>query len=282
MNLIDAHVHLWDPKRLRYPWLEDLEALRRPFLPADYHAACGPARVSRMVFVECACDPAQRTEEVAWVTQIARSEPRLAGIIAQVPLEAGTATRDELRQLAGNALVKGIRRILQGEEDQALATRPAFVEGVRSLAQHAFTFDLCVQHSQLPGAIELVRLCPDTQFVLDHCGKPAIRDRQLDPWRKQIRDLAELPNVACKLSGLPGEADPGTWTNKDLKPYVDHVLESFGPDRVLFAGDWPVCTLAHGSLPGWLEALQELTAGQTAEERAKLFSRNASRIYRLT
>ena len=142
------------------------------------------------------------------------------------------------------------------------------------------SFDLCIRHQQLPAAIEMVRQCPETRFMLDHIGKPDIKNRVLDPWREPMRALAALPNVVCKVSGLTVEADHQAWTPEDLAPYVTHVLEVFGEDRVVFGGDWPV-VLQAATYRRWVETLDQLTVHLTSEARQKLWAGNARRFYRL-
>ena len=278
--IVDAHAHYWHPQRVNYPWLASVPPLNRTFLPEDYSAATKTANVGKMVFVECCCEPSQSLKEVAWISGLAVREIRLQGIVAQAAVERGAAVREELAALAKFPLVKGVRRNVEGEADANFCLRLDFVAGVRALAEFHFTFDICVKHHQLPAAIELVRRCPEVGFVLDHCGKPAIRERQLDPWRQHIRELAALPNVACKISGLLTEADVVNWKPADLLPYVRHAIDSFGFDRVLFAGDWPVLTLA-GDYPRWLAALDFCLAGTGASDLQKLFQTNAETIYHL-
>jgi L-fuconolactonase len=278
--LIDTHVHLWDPRQLRYAWLADVPALHRPFLIDDYRAACGPVAVEKLVFVQCECDPAQSAAEAAWVAEVARSEPRLRGIVAQAPLEKGDAVAADLAHLAEIPLVKGVRRLLQSEADDAFCLRPDFVRGVRLLPRHGFTFDLCIFHRQLANVIQLVRQCPEVSFVLDHIGKPDIKAGRLDPWRAELRELAALPNVTCKLSGLVTEADWARWTPADLRPYLDHVLACFGAGRVMFGGDWPVSTQAT-DYPRWVATLDDALRGCSPAELRQIYVRNAEQFYRL-
>lgn len=278
--LVDSHVHLWDPRRLRYPWLDGIPALNRPFLPADFRSACGPVAVEKAVFVECGCSARQHLDEVGWITQLARREPRLGGIVAAVGLEQGAKARVALATLARNPLVKGVRRSLQGEADPAFCLRPEFVDGVKVLAESGYSFDLCIVHDQLPAVTRLVRQCPEIRFVLDHAGKPPIREQRVEPWRKDLRMLAALPNVWCKLSGLVTEADHKHWTLDHLQPYIAHVVDCFGFDRVMFGGDWPVSTLVT-DYPRWVETLGRAVAGATAGDLKKLFHDNARRFYHL-
>jgi L-fuconolactonase len=279
-SIVDAHVHFWNPAKLNYPWLASVPALSCAFLPEHYSAATKTANISKMVFVECGCPAAQSIDETNWISEIATRETRLKGIVAQTSVEFGTRITSELTALARNPLVKGVRRNLQGETDTCFCLQPNFTTGVRALAKFNFTFDLCIVHSQLPAVTQLVACCPEVFFVLDHCAKPAIRDQKLDPWRKHLRELAALPNVACKISGLVTEANPGHCSAPDLQPYVRHALDCFGFDRVLFGGDWPVCQLAT-TYENWLVALRAILADEPETNLKKLFQTNAERIYRV-
>jgi len=280
LPLIDAHVHFWDPCRFRYPWLGDIPSLQRPFLPADYVAACGSMKVDAMVFVQCEAECAQAMDEARWVSALAQEEPRLRGLIPWAPLERGERSRAYLDDLTRLPLVKGVRRLIQSETDPDFCLRPDFIKGVQGLAGYGLSFDICISHDQLAGAIAMVRRCPAVTFILDHIAKPNIRNRLLEPWRRQIREMADLPNVVCKLSGMVTEADHAGWTGADLKPYIDHVVECFGFDRIMFGGDWPVVTLA-STYPRWVEAFEWALAGCSEDEWKKVFRDNTERVYRL-
>jgi len=280
LSLVDAHVHLWNPAKLTYPWLQGFPALNRAFLPEDYATSTRSANIGKMIFVECGCAPARGADEVNWISRLAVAEPRLKGIVASAPVERGSRVVAALKALAKNPLVKGVRRNLQAESDPYFCLQPDFLAGVHALAPFHFTFDLCIGHRQLPAVTQLVARCPEVSFVLDHCAKPAIRDRKLDPWRKHLRELASLPNVACKISGLVTEADPAQCHVGELQPYVSHALDCFGFDRVLFGGDWPVCLLAT-PWADWLATLKAIVDGQPEANLRKLFQTNAERIYRV-
>ena len=280
LPIVDAHVHFWNPAKLNYPWLASVPALICAFLPEHYSAATKTANVGKMIFVECGCAAAQSIDETNWISELAARETRLKGIVAQASVELGTRATSELTALAKNPLVKGVRRNLQGETDVYFCLQPNFITGVRALAKFNFTFDLCILHSQLPAVTQLVARCPEVFFVLDHCAKPAIRDQKLDPWRQQLRELAALPNVACKISGLVTEANPSHCGAPDLQPYVRHTLDCFGFDRVLFGGDWPVCQLAT-TCENWLAALNAILTDAPETNLKKLFQTNAERIYRV-
>lgn len=278
--IVDTHVHLWDPRRHGMAWLAGNAVLERPFGLAEYAEATAATSVAGWVCVEGGVGPADGFAEATWLAKLAETEPRMLGIVAAAPVEGGASARPYLAGLrALGPRIKGVRRLLQDEPDPTFCLQPGFIAGVKLLADFGFSFDICIRHQQLAAATELVRRCPGTSFVLDHIGKPAIADAVRDPWRAQIADLAALPNVVCKVSGLVTEAG-ADWTAGDLAPYVAHVLDVFGPQRVMFGSDWPVATLA-ASYGSWVEALDDLTDALTPEARRALWADNARRVYRL-
>jgi len=278
--LVDAHVHLYDPGVIRYGWMADKPVLQGPHLLAELDRASAPVEVEGIVFVEVGADPGQYLQEASFIDGLAARDPRIRGMVAHAPLERGAAVTPDLEKLAAHRLTRAIRRLLQDEADAEFCLRPGFVEGVRLLARFDLAFDICIRHHQLAGATELVRRCPDVRFVLDHIGKPGIRDGLMEPWRNQIRSLSELPNVSCKLSGVITEADHAGWTRAQLRPYLDHAIECFGFDRVLYASDWPVSEQTH-RYAEWVAILDDLTAACSADERRRLFRDNAIAFYRL-
>lgn len=279
--IIDAHVHLWEPRRFAMPWLDGDPTLDQTYLLPEFHAHTQGVALEAFVYVEVGMNPAYALAEARFVAQLAQTEPRLRGIVAFAPVEDGLHLRGFLDALvATSPLVKGVRRMLQGEADAAICLQPDFIAGVQLLPAYGLTFDLCITHGQLEPATELVRRCPETQFMLDHIAKPAISRGELDPWRTQLAALAALPNVMCKISGLVTEADRANWQPADLAPYVAHVLDVFGEDWVAFGGDWPVALLA-ATYPRWVETLDALTSKLSAEAQHKLWAENARRFYGL-
>lgn len=279
--IVDTHLHLWDPKHLRYPWLDEVPPLNKPFLLDDYRQACGPLEVARMVFVQCEVAFSQYREEVAWVTHLAGRDARIRGLVPWAPLEQGEAARPALAALARNPLVKGIRRIIQFEPEPDFCLQPGFVRGVQLLAEFDLHFEICLKgDDQFRNTLALVRRCPDVRFILDHIGKPFIKEGILEPWKGLLKELSTLPNTWCKVSGLVNEADVGHWTPDDLKPYLDWVFTCFGWDRVMYGGDWPVATLA-ATYPRWVETLAGAVAEARVQEQRQLFHDNAVAFYRL-
>jgi L-fuconolactonase len=263
------------------PWLVDVPRLNRSYGLQDYGEQTHDLPIMGMVYVEVGVEPGEALREARHVTDLARDEPRLQAIVASAPIERGIAVRGHLESLVAiSPLVKGVRRNLQDETAPDFCLQADFVAGVRLLAEYNLSFDLCIKHWQLPGVIELVRLCPGTTFILDHLGKPDIKQQRLDSWRADLRKLAELPNVACKISGMVTEADHESWQPADLEPFINVALESFGEERVLFGGDWPVVLLA-SPYRRWYETLEALTARLALSARRRLWAENAQRFYRM-
>ncbi len=278
MQLVDTHQHLWDLRQFPYSWCAGIPALNRSFLLGDYLAAASGLGIAKTVFVECDVDDPHALAEARHLQAVADQHPLIAGIVASGRPEHD-GFRAHLEELARLPKLRGLRRVLHTQPD-ALSQTPRFAANLRLLPEFGLSFDLCVLARQLPVGLALVRGCPTVSFVLDHCGVPDVKGRALDPWREHIRQLAARPNVVCKISGLVAYADPAAWTVDDLRPWVEHVLGHFGWDRVVWGGDWPVCTLTT-PLARWVEAIRALTRHASTEQREKLFQRNAERIYRV-
>ncbi len=278
---IDTHVHFWDDSVIDYPWLASVPAIAHPHLPTDLEQArAGVAlELAAIVFEEADCLPAHALREAEWVTKLAKKEPRIRGIVAHAPLEEGERVRPHLQALAKLPLVKGIRRLIQGEPPD-FCVQPEFVRGVQLLPEYGFSFDLCIYHPQLEKALDLVEQCPDVSFLLDHIGKPGIAHRFTQPWRVQLQELASRPHIHCKLSGVVTEADHQNWTRDDLRPYIEHVLDCFGPDRVIFGSDWPVVNLA-ADYGAWFDIVQDSIRHFSARDQRKIMHDNGARFYRL-
>jgi predicted TIM-barrel fold metal-dependent hydrolase len=280
MQIIDTHQHLWDLDLFHYSWLDSLPELNRSFRMPDYLAAAEGLNVVKSVHLEADVDERYMVDETRYLLALAdRPDNPLEGIVA-----CGRPENDDfksyLEKIAGHLKLKGIRRVLHTQPDE-LGQRSTFIRNVGALSGYGLSFDICVLARQLPIAISLASKCPEVVFILDHCGVPQVKERNLDPWRADIAELAKFPNVSCKISGLVAYADRERWKVDDLRPFVDHAIASFGWERVLFGSDWPVCTLS-ASYPRWVEALRTITQGAGDANQKKLFHDNAIRVYRLS
>jgi L-fuconolactonase len=279
--IIDAHAHLYDPAAIGYPWMATVPMLNMRHASAEYTAAIGGIAVEKLVFVEVDAGPGLHLAEARWIAELAKTDPRIGGMVASLPLEEGAAMGDDITAFAKMPLARAVRRLIQKHVDEpGWCLQPAFVNGVKAVGRHGLAFELCIYHPQMGDAIELVRRCPEVRFVLDHLGKPGIKDGLMEPWRTQLRELAELPNVVCKISGAVTEADHQRWTYDQVAPYVTHAIEVFGFDRVMFGGDWPVVNLA-SSYQAWVALLDRVVAGAAQDEVRRLYRDNAAAFYRL-
>jgi L-fuconolactonase len=281
--IVDTHVHLWNPTKLRIRWIDDSPLLNQRYDIDVYQQHTAGVDIEAMVYAEVAVEPHYSLLEVMAIEDRARLDSRIRGIIAHAPCEDGAPLRTYLSALkALSPRVRGIRRLLQGESETGYCLKADFVDGVRMLAEFGYSFDICIKHAQLPDAIELVKRCPQVQFVLDHIAKPDIGRGLLDPWRARMTELAALPNVSCKISGMVTESDPTRVAAQDLQVYFDHVVAAFGADRIMYGGDWPVVLLAAGYRQ-WIDTVDEMLAahGMDAAAQRKFWNENAKRIYRL-
>jgi predicted TIM-barrel fold metal-dependent hydrolase len=280
MQIVDTHQHLWDLDLFRYSWVDSLPALNRSFRMPDYLAAAKGLNVVKSVHLEADVDEPYMLDETRHLLALAdQPDNPLEGVVACARPE-NQDFKSCLDQIAGHRKLKGIRRVLHTQPDE-VGRGATFIKNVAALGSYGLSFDICVLARQIPIAIKLVSQCPDVVFILDHCGVPQVKEKSLDPWRAYITEIAQFPNVSCKISGLVAYADPQRWTAEDLRPFVEHVVASFGWNRVLFGSDWPVCTLS-ASYRQWVEALQSITREAGEVNQNKLFYDNAIRVYRLS
>lgn len=273
---IDSHVHFWDRELLTTPWLDEAEEILQPsHLPSDL-APTGWA-ADAIVAVQADCLPEQGVAEARWFSGLAASNARVEAVVAFAPLEVASQLPDHLAALAELPLVAGVRRLIQDEPPE-LVLSDDFTAGVRALAAFDFTMDLCIRQHHFPATIELVKRCPDVQFVLDHLGKPIIEAEQYPMWAAHLEQLAALPNVVVKISGLLTEAAPDARSAAALMPWLRHALETFGPSRSMFGSDWPVLNLG-GDFPLWLDIVTELLADLDADDAEAVWSGTADAIY---
>ena len=279
--ILDSHVHIWDPLRMRIPWLDDIPSLNQAMWLDDYAVATEGLDIEGFLYLQVEVAPPYAFQEAMEITALSRLNPLIKGVVPWAPLEFGDLCRAFLQHLTSiGPEIKGVRRIVQDEPDPEFCLQPGFVRGNQLLAEFALSSDLCCNFRQLAANVELVRRCPDTQFIMDHIAKPDIRENAFQPWADQMRELASLPNCSCKISGVVTEASVNSWTLDDVKPYVLHTLEIFDEDRVVFGSDWPVVTLA-SSYTRWVDTLDDLTGDLSEHAKRKLWHDNARRFYRL-
>jgi len=279
--IVDAHHHLWDLGVRDQDWIAGATALvplRRDFLLGDYQPLAAQNGVGASVVVQTVTVPGETPELLA----LAATSDLIAGVVGWADLTA-PGLADLIAELAagpgGDKLV-GLRHQVQSEPDPRWLTRADVLRGLAAVAGAGLVYDLVITAGQLDAAAEAAAAVPDLLFVLDHLGKPAIASGSTQPWDRDLRRLAALPNTACKLSGLVTEADWTRWQVADLRPYAETALDAFGPDRVMFGSDWPVCTLA-ASYGEVLQAARDLTGDLSGAEREAVFAGTATRIYRL-
>jgi L-fuconolactonase len=282
--IVDAHHHLWDPAARRHAWLDDLPRIRRPFTLADYRAAAAPEGVTASVLVQVLASAGETGEFLALAAGSAEGGPPvIAGVVgwADLTREDLGDELDRLRSLPGGHILAGLRHLVQDEPDPGWLDRPDVRRGLRTVGAAGLAFDLLVRPAQLPAALRAAADLADVRFVLDHGAKPEIAAGRIEPWAGLVGALAGLPNVACKLSGLVTEAGTG-WSAADFLPYVDRLLGSFGPGRLMFGSDWPVCTLAAGYHEVMALARDILGGRLSPAERDAVFGANAVGFYRLS
>jgi L-fuconolactonase len=281
MRRVDAHHHLWDPARRAYPWMDErLAPFQRRFGPEDLDAAAGPHGIAQTVVVQTVASVEETEEFLA----VAGTGGRVAGVVGWVDLTVADVADAvaALRAAPGGEVLVGIRHQVHDEPDPAWLVHGEVLAGLAAVAEAGLAYDLLVRERELPAARAVAERLPQLGFVLDHLAKPRIREGLVEPWATELRALARLPNVTCKVSGLVTEADWDAWTPEQLVRYVATAVAAFGPERLLFGSDWPVCLLAADYAEVVMAAEQALeTAGLDAAERDLVFGANARRIYRL-
>lgn len=273
---IDAHQHFWRYDARQYPWIAEGSPLQRDWLPADLAAVQMPLGFDGAIAVQAR----QSVEESEWLLGLADSDPRILGVVGWVDLRSERVGED-LDRLGRHPRWVGVRHVAQDEPDDRFLVRDDFVRGVSGLRERGLVYELLIYPRQLTAAIELVERLPEQAFVLDHAAKPCIREGSMEPWASQVRELARHGNVSCKVSGLVTEADHRAWRPEELRPYLEVVAEAFGPGRLMFGSDWPVCLLAAG-YERVVEVVEGLVATWDPRHRAALFGGNAVRVYGLT
>jgi L-fuconolactonase len=284
--IIDSHIHLIDRQRFDYTWsggsswATGATKLHRNWTADDLSRASTPYRIQGFVCVEADVDIPQYLDEAEWIESESKDESRILACVACLPLEKGLSIEHEMSRIARLQHVRGVRRLIQNMPDSSIILGRNFLEAMNLLPKYEFSFDLCIDPYQFEHTIEMVRQCPTVSFVLDHMGKPEIEEGNLESWFEQIRQIARLPNVVCKISGLLTQADHAAWKEEQVLPLIDHAIDCFGVDRVLFGGDWPVLELA-GSYREWIEIVDRATRRLSDADRLKIFRLNAINTYRL-
>lgn len=294
LPLVDTHQHLWDLEKQSLPWLKgNTTVLAKSYGLKEYAAATEGTKIAQAVYMEVDVAPEQQTAEADKLLAICGSKdaPTRGAVISGRP--NSPEFEAYIRKYAQNPAIKGVRQVLHPDgTKRGLCLEPQFVSSMKLLAQLGLSYDLCMRPGELADAVTLAEKCPDTQFILDHCGnadpvaflprdrRPRAPEHDLAAWRKDITALAGRRNVVCKISGIIARAPENFSLVELLSPVVNSCLDAFGPDRVIFGSDWPVCLLG-ASLARWVETLRTIVAKRPEEEQKKLFSENAVKLYRL-
>lgn len=290
LSIVDTHQHLWDLEKFHLRWLKEApEVLRRSYLYDDYRNAVEGLNVTKCVYMEVDVVPSQQLDEANFVVALSNdsSNRTVAGVIS------GRCEREEfdayITRFRDQPSIKGVRHLLQSEPP-GYCLQPTFIRSVQRLGELGMSFDLTIKPTELDDGLQLVQQCPETRFVVDHCGvadpKAFMKNpgsvepsHQADAWRKSMARLADQENTICKISGIVAQAPPG-WQTEHLAPIVNHCLDVFGPERVVFGGDWPVCLLG-AKFDRWVGSLKEIVSERPHTEQQNLFSENAIRFYKL-
>lgn len=272
---IDSHVHFWKYDKKRYDWIDNsMKILQDDHLPEHFALTMKRNDIDGVVAVQ-----AESSEfDTHFLVELAKTHPIIKGVVGWVDLQADNVN-ERLEYFSQYPIIKGYRHVVQGEPLEFLG-RENFRRGVRALKPYNYTYDILIFHHQLPAALDFVNAFPDQPFVIDHCAKPDIKHKKIDEWKVQMKEMAQHPNVCCKLSGLFTEATWKGWSAADFYPYLDVMFEAFGVDRLLFGSDWPVMLLS-GIYVQWKSLLEKYMENFDAEDKQKIFGSNAIRFYNL-
>ena len=275
---IDAHQHFWSYTQAEYGWIDDsMKILQQDRLPADLLPLLQAHEIKGTIAVQAR----QTLEETRWLLQLAESNSFIKGVVGWVDLCSKTLD-EQLAEFSSFEKLVGIRHVIQDEPDDRFILRTDFLRGIEKLQKYNLTYDILIYPRHLPYASEFVRMFPEQPFVLDHIAKPPVKEGIFCPWNDDIRQLAEFPNIYCKVSGMVTEADWKHWQFENMIPYLDIVFESFGPERLLFGSDWPVCTVAAAyEQVVHLFHLYVLTQELSMAEKKAVWGGNAQKIYNL-
>jgi len=287
LPVCDTHLHLWDLSKFKLPWLvgDGVQKINRSFVMSDYLEASRGSNVSKAVYMEVNVAEDHQVGEAEYVIELCQrgDNPLKGAVIGGSPQAARFKAYAE--RFAKSKFIKGVRTVLHDADRQpGMCLQQQFVDNVKLLGELGLCFDLCMRPGELLDAVKLVDQCPQTRFVLDHCGNLSVQNTDAAlraSWEKGIKELAARPNVVCKISGIIVTANPASWTPHDLAPNTNYCMDTFGENRVMFAGDWPVCTLT-APFGGWLKALKTIVAGRSESFQRKLFHDNAVKFYGLS
>lgn len=283
MQVIDTHQHLWDLNKFTLPWLPKDGPLARSYSLADYRKATEGLGVANTVYMEVDVAENQQLAEAELVSNFCSdtSTGMLGAVISGRPSSQNFSDYvEKVKSLKG---IRGLRQVLLSPSStpSGFCLQKSFLDGIRLLGKKSLSYDICVKHDELPNVAKLVAACPETSFILDHCGNPDLKDKTHDSWKRGLELVAKHSNVVVKVSGFLASAPGyGQWNIPQIAPIINHTLDTFGPDRVLFAGDWPVVLLA-ASYSQWLGAVRQIVAERPSDQQKKLFHDNAIRIYKL-
>lgn len=271
---LDSHQHFWKYSDAEYGWIDDA-ALRRDFLPDDLHKELRAAKLDGSVSVQAR----QTVGETEWLLSLAETHKFIRGVVGWVPLTSATVERD-IEKFAANKKLKAVRHVVQDEKDDRYILREDFNAGVALLDKHGLAYDILIFDRHLQFAIEFVDRHPKQRFILDHIAKPRIREGVVLPWRENLRELSKRDNVWCKVSGVVTEAEHKHWTEAQLRFYIDTAMDAFGPKRIMFGSDWPVC-LEATTYKGWSDLMHRATEQFSVSERAAIFGGSAMAAYHI-
>jgi len=274
--IIDSHQHFWQVGHFDYPWMSaDVPVLYRDYLPEALEPVLKECGVAKTVLVQASNSLA----ETYWLLSLAERHQFIAGVVGWVDL-TDTAMETELEVLTANPTFKGVRHLVESEPADDWLVQPQVLDGLRILEKHHVAFDLLVHTRHLKHLRTVAQTCPDLRLVVDHMAKPPVASGEVGEWARALKEVAAYPNISCKLSGLVAEVNVTSWSKEDLRPFVDRALELFGPKRMMFGSDWPVCLLA-ASYDQVLDSFQSLLADLSEEDRGRIFGENVSAFYQL-
>jgi L-fuconolactonase len=279
---IDSHHHLWDLSIRPQEWMvgDGMEPVKRNFGADDLRSAIAGTRIEKTILVHATTTLDETFELLA----LAEIDPTIIGVVGWLQIDSPSAIADceKYLQATGASYLKGIRDVAQDLPDSNYLAKPQSIATVQQLGKMGLTYDILTKTPELKAAIELVKACPDVQFVLDHISKPYIAKEEIEPWKSLITQLASFDNVSCKISGMVTEAKWNIWKTEDFAPYVDHIIDSFTPQRLMFGSDWPVALLAASSYSEVVQLAEKLTEKFTETENELFWTKNALSAYKIT